>query len=165
MAVYSVHLPGAPGQKPNAAEAAFVREGFCWPAYVFGPFWLLARRLWLAAALWCFAFLIISSLAGAGLLSSTASLMLMVLMQIFIGFEANRLIERQLWRQGYDLAEIIAAPHLEEAEMAFYRRLGAEDEAAARGLAPALSGPNRPPPPPPPSGPAPVIGSFPAPEA
>jgi hypothetical protein len=155
MAVYSVHLPGAPGQKPNASDAAFVREGFCWPAFVFGPFWLLGRRLWLSAALWFAAFFVLSGLAGAGLLSSGASLLLIGLMQIFIGVEAERLIEKQLWRQGYDLAEIIAAPHLEEAEMAFYRRLGAEAAAPAR---PAL---NRPPPPPP-AGPPPVIGSLPA---
>lgn len=154
MAVYSVHLPGAPGQKPDASEAAFVREGFCWPAYVFGPFWLLAHRLWLSAALWFAGFFIFSGLAGAGLLSSSASLMLIGLMQVFIGFEAERLIERQLWRKGYDLAEIIAAPHFEEAEMAFYRRLGAEAAAPARAAL------NRPPPPP--AGPTPVIGSLPA---
>ena len=80
MAVYSVHLPGAPGQKPNASDAAFVREGFCWPAFVFGPFWLLGCRLWLSAALWFAAFFILSGLAGAGLLSTGASLMLMLLL-------------------------------------------------------------------------------------
>ncbi len=157
MAVYSVHLPGAPGQKPNASDAAFVREGFCWPAFVFGPFWLLGRRLWLSAALWFAAFFILSGLAGAGLLSSGASLLLIGLMQIFIGVEAERLIEKQLWRQGYDLAEIIAAPHLEEAEMTFFRRLGAEAAAPARAAL------NRPPPPP--AGLTAVIGSLPAPGA
>ncbi|MGO9675312.1 MAG: DUF2628 domain-containing protein [Methylocella sp.] len=149
MAVYSVHLPGAPGQKPDAADAAFVREGFSGAAFFFGPFWLLARGLWLSAALWCVAILILLSVVAAGALSSDAALTLALLLQVFLGLEASRLIENKLWRKGYDLAEIVAAPHLEEAEMTFYRELGAKGEAAPQRLAP------------PRPGAALVIGSFP----
>jgi hypothetical protein len=159
MAVYSVHLPSA-GGGAEAADAAFVREGFCWPAFFFGPFWLLARGLWLSAALWCAAILILLNLVAAGALSSGAGLALAFLLQIFLGLEANRLIENKLWRRGYNLAEIVAAPDLEEAEMVFYRRLDPQAETAPQRIAAAQ--PRRPPPPP---GPAPVIGSFPAPEA
>ncbi len=107
MAVYSVHLPSA---RPDATEAAFVRDGFSWPAFFFGPLWLLARRFWLAAALWCAAALILLSLIAAGALSGGAGFALALLLQIFLGLEAGRLIESRLWRQGFNLAEIVAAP-------------------------------------------------------
>jgi hypothetical protein len=121
MAVFSVHLPGA--RAANAADAAFVREGFCRAAFLLGPFWLLAEALWLWAALWIAAVLGLLSLVAGGILSAGAGFMLTLLLQLLLGLEANRLIEGRLWRRGYDLAGIVAAPRLDEAEMAFYRQL------------------------------------------
>ncbi len=160
MAVYSVHLPGAgaAGKKPDAAEAAFVREAFCWRAFFFGPFWLLAQGFWLWAALWCVVILALLSAAGAGILSSSATLTLIFLVQLLLGLQAPRLIEQRLWRHGYDLAEVVVAPGLEAAEMDFYRGLGPHDEAGTHTPA-SLTSSGHPPPP------SSVIGSFPAPEA
>ena len=69
MAVYSVHLPtpARPAKSPTPPGRAFLREGFSWPAFFFGPFWLLARGFWLWAALWCAAVLVLLSLAVGGL--------------------------------------------------------------------------------------------------
>jgi hypothetical protein len=123
MAVFSVHMPGA--SAAALADAAFVREGFCRAAFFLGPVWLLARGLWLWAALWFVKILVIISLVAAGLLSSGAGLTLVLLLQLLLGLEANRLIEGRLRRRGYDLAAIVAAPRLDEAEIAFYRQFGA----------------------------------------
>lgn len=155
MAVYSVHLPGA--RAASVGDAAFVREGFCWAAFFFGPFWLAARGLWLWTALWCAGFLALLIMSSAGVISSGAMLTLMFLAQLLLGLEANGLLERRLWRRDYNLVEVIAAPHLEEAEFAFYRQFDA-NEAAATLPAPPVR------PASPPKGPT-VIGSFPAPEA
>lgn len=153
MAVYSVHLPGAGGA--GVGDAAFVREGFCRAAFFFGPFWLLSQGLWLAAALWLSAFLAVLIIGGVGLIGAGAALALILLGQILLGLEADRLIEHRLWRRGFDLAEIVAAPHREEAELAFYRQYDASG-AGASALA-AVRAPPRPP-----AAPT-IIGSFPTP--
>ncbi|ACK51477.1 hypothetical protein Msil_2553 [Methylocella silvestris BL2] len=152
MAVYSVHLPV--GGASAAADAAFVREGFSGSAFLFGPLFLVWRGFFLAAALWLVAALVVIGLFAAATLSAGAVLFIFFLMHFWLGLEANRLIERRLWRQGYDLAEIVAAPRLEEAEMAFYREIGPSAEAAT--AAAAAPGPAR--------SAAGVIGSMPEPD-
>jgi hypothetical protein len=157
MAVYSVHLPEK--DAANVSEAAFVREGFSAGAFFFGPLWLLWRRLWLWAVLWLAGFLVVSGLTAAGVLSSSARLALVFLAQLLLGLEANRLLEKRLWRKGFNLIEIIAAPARDLAEMAFFRQFGAGEAIAAgvaAGAAPAIR---------PPRGAPMVIGSLPEPEA
>lgn len=130
MAVYSVHLPGE--DVARIGEAAFVREGFSASAFFFGPLWLLRRRFWLWSGLWFSAFFILLLIGAAGGLSFVAVLTLLFLMQFLLGLEANRLVERQLWSQGYNLTEIIAAPALDQAEMVFYRQFGANEPPPAQ---------------------------------
>ncbi|VTZ23874.1 conserved hypothetical protein [Methylocella tundrae] len=156
MAVFSVHLPGE--DVARIGEAAFVREGFCARAFVFGPLWLLRRRLWLWAGLWFAAFLLLVLLGAAGALSFLAILTLLFLLQLLLGLEANRLIEGRLWSQGYNLAEIIAAPALDQAEMVFYRQFGANEPPPAQSSAhPSQIHASAPA--------SPVLGSLPEPEA
>ncbi|WP_036260736.1 DUF2628 domain-containing protein [Methylocapsa aurea] len=128
MAVYSVHLQG--DDASDLTEAAFTRSGFEWAAFLNGPFWLLGHRLWLAAALWTASLLLLVVLVSLGFLSPGAGLTLILLLEILLGLEANRLLEARLERRGYRLVEIIAAPARDEAEAAFYRRLETLDAPA-----------------------------------
>ncbi len=49
MARYTVHVKG---EGPDAlARAQFVRDGFSWAAFAFGPFWLFAKGAWISALL------------------------------------------------------------------------------------------------------------------
>jgi hypothetical protein len=132
MTVYSVHLPGQ--GVSNVVEAAFVREGFAPGAFWFGPFWLLRHTLWTGFAIWLALFFILLSALVAGALSAGATLFLILLMQILLGLEANRLLEAKLWNAGYNLVEIVAAPALDQAEATFYRHF---EPPAAAALSPA----------------------------
>src|SRR5260221_8049135 len=50
---YLVFEPQAGNHTPEEAErVVFLREKFSWPAFVFGPLWLLWNRLWLGFAFW-----------------------------------------------------------------------------------------------------------------
>jgi hypothetical protein len=119
MAFYSVHLSGS-GPKA-AAEAAFVRQSFCWKAFFFGPFWLARHRLWIALLVWAALYLVLI-LAARWLLSADAAFFIGLALQILLGLEAARLREAKLAAQGYHLAEIIAAPASDQAEITFYRQ-------------------------------------------
>src|SRR4051794_4469392 len=50
MAIYTVHEP--PLKRYDTAadpdRFVFVRDGFSWAAFLFGPLWMLRHRMWLA---------------------------------------------------------------------------------------------------------------------
>ena len=53
MPVYTVHAPQANGSDIRATDRfAFVRDGFHFWAFAFGPLWLVWHRLWLALIGW-----------------------------------------------------------------------------------------------------------------
>ncbi len=119
MAFYSVHLSGSGPEA--AAEAAFVHQSFSWKAFFFGPFWLVRHRLWIALLVWAALYLVLI-LAARWLLSADAAFFIGLALQILLGLEAARLREAKLAAQGYHLAEIIAAPASDQAEIAFFRQ-------------------------------------------
>jgi hypothetical protein len=52
MTIFAAHCaPEFPRSSDALAQARIFRVGFVWPALVFGPLWLLARRLWRPLAL------------------------------------------------------------------------------------------------------------------
>ena len=55
MAVYS-RVRAAAAQRPQTAERPerfkFVRDGFSWGAFLFGPLWMVRHRLWLVLVLY-----------------------------------------------------------------------------------------------------------------
>ena len=126
MAVYSVHVRGA--DLSGLAEAAFLRQGFAWGAFWFGPLWLSRKGLWLALVIWAALFLILLVLGALGLLSLGASLTLVLLLQLLLGLEANHLLEVKLEGDGYHFVEIIAARAADAAEVAFYRQFEADEK-------------------------------------
>src|SRR3712207_2763918 len=78
--------------RPSRRPPVLVREGFSWGAFLFGPFWLLANRLWLAALLWlvaAVAALLLASVGGAWALPA---------LQFLLGCHARDLKRRALAR-------------------------------------------------------------------
>jgi hypothetical protein len=124
MPLYSVHLRGSGFE--SFADAEFVRQAFCWKAFFFGPLWLARHRLWVGLLLWAAAYLVLIA-ALPTVLSASSVFLIALSLQIYLGLEANRLQEAKLARQGYRLAEIIAAPAREIAESAFYRQIEAQE--------------------------------------
>ena len=130
-----------------------LRVGFVWPALVFGPLWLIARRLWRPLALWIAAAAVIEAAATHGLLNPGAAFWLYLLAALYLGLEGRALEAAALTRRGRPLADIVCAADSSGAERTFFVRAVAATEVA-------------PPPPPPRGGPAAgappaVIGLFP----
>ena len=124
MAFYSVHLPGSGPEA--AAKAAFVRQSFSWKAFFFGPLWLAWHRLWIALLVWAALFIVLI-LAAQWLLTANAAALIGLALQLLLGLEAARLREAKLAADGYHLAEIIAVPASDQAEITFYRHFGATE--------------------------------------
>jgi len=124
MPVYTVHAPVA--DSGEADRFTFVRDGFHFWAFVFGPLWLARHRLWLALvgyiAVWVGVAVALSlPHAGAGT-RFTVTLLIALLM----GFEAASLrrwtLSRRKWRQ----LDVVVADDEETAERRFFDRWTAQ---------------------------------------
>ena len=148
MAVYTIHMRG---DGPDAARAAvFVLEGFSKSAFVFGPFWFLRHRLWLAALAWIFALLLLG--LASSVLSVLATFWLAVLFAALTGLEANALRRRALVRRGYPIADIATGAGRDTAERQFFARF--DDESLPPPSRPSATTGR-------PAGSSPVLGLFP----
>ena len=119
MRMYTVHeLSGAPA---DGKGFVFVREGFCWPALVFTLFWLLSRRLWVAASLW-FA---LTVLLGFGAEQADVSEELMTavffLLQGAVAVVGHDIERWTLSLKGYREIGVASGSDLTEAERDFFR--------------------------------------------
>ena len=123
MPVYTVHAPTAYAADFRATDKfVFVRDGFHFWAMVFGPLWLIWKRLWLALAGWLILFggleVAVASLRGGRL----AVFAVGVIIAILMGMEASTLqrwtYSRRKWRQ----LDVVVADDEEGAERRFFDR-------------------------------------------
>ena len=129
------------------------RIGFVWPALVFGPLWLVARRLWRPLALWIVAAALVGTATRLGLLNPDAAFWLYVLAALYLGFEGRALEAAALTRRGRPLADIVCAADSSGAERTFFAR-AVELAETERSPAPPRGGPAA-------GAPHAVIGLFP----
>ena len=100
-------------------EARFVREGFSWAAFAFGPLWLLFHRLWLALALWLVSEALFFALVFPHL-SLGAALLVDLATRVWLGCEASHLrLDKGAHRAG--LTSVVEARDRDEAEALFFR--------------------------------------------
>ncbi|MBB4121116.1 DUF2628 domain-containing protein [Martelella radicis] len=122
----------APGDN-DPEKIRFVRDRFAWLAFLFGPFWLLANRAWLAG----FITLGVSIALGVAgyfeslsLGASAASLAL----NLLIGFEGREWKALAMERRGFTPDGVIVAPDLETAEAIYFS--GRDEHPIFTGFAP-----------------------------
>jgi hypothetical protein len=124
MPVYTVHAPVADGTDARSVtdRFVFVRDGFHFWAFVFGPLWLAWHRLWLA--LIGYVAMMVGVAVSLSLLRAGAGTRFTVLLLIalLIGFEAASLwrwtVSRRKWRQ----LDVVVADDEETAERRFFDR-------------------------------------------
>jgi hypothetical protein len=128
MPVYTVHAPVAGGTEARSAtdRFVFVRDGFHFWAFVFGPLWLAWRRLWLA--LLGYVVITVGGTVALSLLHASAGTRFVVtlLVALLMGFEAASLwrwtLSGRKWRQ----LDVVVAGDEEAAERRFFDRWTAQ---------------------------------------
>jgi hypothetical protein len=156
MPAFAVLEPPERTGRPVANHAdrfVFLRERFSWAAFLFGPLWMIWRRLWIVLIV----YLIVLGLIAFGLrrfgIASQAQFTVYFLIALLVGIEAASLRRWTLLRRGWRDRGIVIADDLELAERRFF-----DSWSVDRAM---------PPPPPPPSyapvSNAGVIGLFPEP--
>jgi hypothetical protein len=141
MTIFAAHCAPEFRRSSEALEQARVfRIGFVWPALLFGPLWLIARRLWRPFALWIVGAALVGAAATHGLLDAGAAFWLYALAALYLGFEGRALEAAALTRGGRPLADIVCAADFSGAERMFFAR-AADLPEAAYAPAPARGGP------------------------
>jgi len=106
MRVYTVHSPPGP---TAGEEPILIKEGFCWPAFLFGGFWALWHGLWLVAlAVFAAEGALAAGLALAGL-SNTTQTAAGLALAFLIGCSANDWWRHDLARRGATFDGVVAA--------------------------------------------------------
>jgi hypothetical protein len=140
MPVYTVHAPKSAGQGPLAAtdKFVFVRDGFHFWAFVAGPFWLLAHRLWLALL----GYLVLSFVGEIALSKLGVGVglrgIVMLLVALLMGFEGASLRRWSLSSGSWRQLDVVVADNPEAAERRFFDRWPAHRQAESidRGAPP-----------------------------
>ena len=119
MRIFTAHL--AAGRAPR-----LVPEGFSLGAFLFGPFWLLAHRAWLAGIIALAVLIAIGVLAGSMLGAVTPSIILLGYAAL-LGWSGRDLCRWSLTRRGYEESHVLAGRDGDAA----YARLIARDPTLA----------------------------------
>ena len=125
MLITTVHAPPRPTSGPpetldeRADALVFVKEGFSWPAFLFGPFWLAAHRLWLALLGYIAVFTAIQAVLCLLPGGASAAGPVLLLASLAFGLEANTIRRWALERRGYQMIGTAAGRTFEECEHRF----------------------------------------------
>jgi hypothetical protein len=124
MKVYAVFEPRRRGDdlSEHAERFKFVRDGFSFAAFIFGPLWMLRHRLWLAFVGYLVIVALLATAAYVRALPVGAELAIIVILALLIGLEAATLRRRKLlWWRWHD-AGVVVADDLVGAEQRFFDR-------------------------------------------
>jgi uncharacterized membrane protein len=121
MAVYAVFEPPAGGERlAHAEKIAFVRDGFSWGAFIFGPLWLLWRRLWLPFVVYIVVVGVLSVAVAYLRVGESAGALLALLVALLLGLEGPALRRGGYLRRGWRERGIVVGKGLPEAERRFF---------------------------------------------
>ena len=120
MRFYTVHVRHR-GLDPDR-DIALVKEGFSWPAFIFGPLWALARRLWLAAAGWIAAMGALRAAEMASGLDPATGAVLALGLSAAFGWLGNNLARRKLDQGGFAFMGVVEGDNRDAALKRFLDR-------------------------------------------
>jgi len=118
MASWYVFEPAAtvPDTVDAARKAVFVKDGFSIGAFLFGPLWLLWRRMWLVFLFWLLAEIVLLLIARALHFDERLQGIVSLLFSICVSLEANALRAWTLRRKSWRFMGIAVGHKLDEAE-------------------------------------------------
>ena len=122
-ASYTLHLPAGaePGDAEALEQAALVRDGFAWGAFLFTFLWFFANRLWLAGVGVLIAVIGLPIALRALGVGDSSAFIAEVLLSLLIGLEANNL-KRWTWRRKKPAVDVVTAADRHEAETKAFAR-------------------------------------------
>lgn len=134
MAIYTVH-----SRQPdtrNGDDIVFVKEGFCWPAFLFTAVWLLYKRMWIVLAMVVAYELAVAASGDLLNLGALALLPGSLAVSLVLGFEGTDIYRWTLRLRGYREIGVQSGQSLEDAELGFFASLPSAAAPAASNVVP-----------------------------
>lgn len=123
MSTYEIHGPQLTGDREAAAEAfEATKVGFSYAAFLFAPFWLAARQLWIPLGYYLIGAAIVVSLNAFDLISTGAVFAFALAAAVFVGVEGSQWRGKSLTRRGHGLIDIVEAGNASDAAYLFIAR-------------------------------------------
>ena len=120
MRVYTVHVCCG---TPEPKDIVLVKEGFCWPAFLFDFFWALYHRTWSAFLVLAAALCVFEGI-GYWQLGSTPVLLLVLFgWRILVGFHGNDWRRTVLERRGFRMSGVVTGADDLSAARRFFDRV------------------------------------------
>ena len=122
MATFTVHEPSQPqaDRVDRADELRFVKDGFSWVTAICPPLGFAMKGLWTAAL----AYIVFVSVAVAGLMAlnvgSDALTLILMALNIYLGFEASTLERWSLDNDGWRMIGTVMGRNIAECERRFF---------------------------------------------
>jgi hypothetical protein len=138
MAIFTVLTPpaGDSDARERADRTLFLKDGFVLSAFLFTGLWLLAKRLWLALAVFVALWAAIGFGGRAVGVHPLGLLLAQVLIGLYLGLEGHALIERKLLRKGWRVVGVVEGKEIEQVERRFFEQAGALEAGDAAATAP-----------------------------
>jgi hypothetical protein len=122
MRVYTVHEP-PPKRYENNGDPdrfVFVRDGFSFWAFLFGPLWMLRNRMWLVLLGYIGVVVVLEVAQYLLDVSSAVSFVVSLLLMFLVGFEAATMRRFTLGRRKWTNVGVIVGNNIEAAERRFF---------------------------------------------
>jgi len=118
MKAFTVHMPPDLSADAAAERAAFIKDGFCWPALFIPVPWLLWHRLWLVLVVYLLA---VSAIGAVQLIAGEgAATIIVIAFAFFFAAEANNARRWSLRRRGWTQAGEAFGHDRDEAEIRYF---------------------------------------------
>lgn len=119
--LYTVHVK--PEDAGSEKLPVFVSEGFSLYAFIMTGFWLLYHKIWLPLV-WVLMFNVaLGFLMEFQVIHPTSSVLLSLVFQLWIGFEANDWRRARLKKEGYVMHAMVSGTSEMQAEQRYFDRL------------------------------------------
>jgi hypothetical protein len=120
MPVFTVHAPVSAVRRADSDRFVFVRDGFHFWAFLFGPLWLIAHRLWLMLVAYIVVVAAIIALTVALRISDDARSVVLLIVALLTGYEAANAQRWTLSRGWWRELGVVVADDAEAAERRFF---------------------------------------------
>ena len=105
----------------NLEKTVFIQEGFSFKAFIFTLFWIMYNKLYFVSFLLLALITIIQVLLYNGYISnSSVSVINLIGIQLFCGYNAIDWVQHSLLKKKFKLASIVFAKNLNEAQIKFF---------------------------------------------
>lgn len=129
MASYTVHLPPGADQ---FEKARFLRDGFSWAGFGYGPLWLISQGAWIAGLIMLGAYLVLALLVMLAGLPAFVGAIGFSLLQLLVGLEGSSMIRWQLDLKGWREAGVVTGNDLDALEQRFFAEAMAPSDPAVK---------------------------------